>query len=68
MYRDKPKIDRASIERTTHEVASYVRALIERAEDIGINVEEWEEPQPLTPQQQIDVMADLLRKKNRGEL
>ena len=32
MHRDKPKIDRASIERTTNEVASYVRALIERAE------------------------------------
>ena len=32
MYRDKPKIDRASIECTTHAVASYVRALIERAE------------------------------------
>ena len=68
MHRDKPKIDRASIERTTNEVASYVRALIERAEDIGINVEEWEEPQPLTPQQQIDAMAELIAKKNRGEL
>ena len=32
MHRDKPKIDRASIERTTNEVASYVHALIERAE------------------------------------
>lgn len=40
----------------------------ECAEDMGIDVEEWEEPQPLTPQQQIDAMADLLRKKNRGEI
>lgn len=39
MYRDKPKIDRASIERTTNEVASYVRALIERAEAIKDDAE-----------------------------
>lgn len=32
MYRDKPKIDRASIECTTHALASYFRALIEWAE------------------------------------
>ena len=42
----------------------------ECCEDMGIDVEEWKEDdfRPLSPQEQIDAMADLLAKKNRGEL
>ena len=44
----------------------------ECCEDMGIDVEEWEVEvesfAPMSPQEQIDAMADLLRKKNRGEL
>ena len=43
---------------------------VECGEDMGIDLEEWKEDdfRPLSPHEQIDAMADLLAKKNRGEL